>query len=392
MPVAAPPSKAFDFSFTPANTAPLPQSSKPLQSPLLKFNFTPAATTAAPAPKLLIHLPANGSGKQDAAPQVVSEQGLPGNSSKGPSQPIFNFNPANFTSTPPQISTPPFTPNLSFDSLNSVGIHNRDSKTPSTLITLTQTTQSLQSTLQTLHSAVYGLNPSHVPQSAKDAGLLPINNYIGERVTDIQAQTSSLDTKVNEIGRLVQNQDQNFTKFKFEEQEVVRGIQETATRAYIAALSAESKAQQNSEILSEIKEILLKNEKQMQEQRENQQRISTLLSESLALKEELTKNQKGAVAEDVKLLRAEHRELNKEVKRLTKKLGLYVEYQRSVERCGEESDPLMEVLWPQGWESVVPGERGVLADEPGFRKCEEENMGGNQAGRKGPSGGWCSVM
>jgi hypothetical protein len=390
MPVAPLPSKAFDFSFTPANTAPLAQPSKTLQSSLLKFNFTPAATSATPALKLHSHLPANGSGKQGTTPQVVSEQGLPGSSSKTASQPIFNFNPASLTTTP-QISNPPFTPNLSSDSFTTSSMNSRDSKTPSTLATLTQTAQSIQTTLQTLHSAVYGLNPSPVPQSAKDAGLLLISNYIGERVTNIQTRASTLDTRINEIGRLVQNQDQTFEKFKAEEQEVVRAIQVTSTRAYITALSAESKAQQNSEVLAEIKSFLLKNEIQLQEQRENQQRISTLLNENLTLKQELAKQQKDSDGqEDIVLLRAEHKELNKEVKRLTKKLEMYVEYRRGVEGWGEESDPLMEVLWPQGWESVVPGERGVLADESGFRR--DEKKGGNQAGRKGPSGGWCSVM
>jgi hypothetical protein len=244
--------------------------------------------------------------------------------------------------------------------------------------------------MQSVHSAVHGLHPSPVPQSAKDAGLLLINNYIGERVNDIGNQTSTLDTKINEIGRLVQKQNQTFENFKSEEQEIVRGIQETATRAYIAALSAESKAQTNSELLSEIKNAL-KNNKAMEDH------VSALLSENEKLKQEVTQlkeKKSGVREEDVRQLRAEHKELNMEVKRLTRKLELYVEHQRGVDGYwAEESDGLMEVLWPQGWESVVPSggrERGVLADEPGFRR--DEKMGGNQAGRKGPSGGWCSVM
>jgi hypothetical protein len=216
-----------------------------------------------------------------------------------------------------------------------------------------------------------------------------MTNYIGEGLTDVQIKTSSLDAKINDIGTLLQ------TLAKSSDPEFIRRIHETATLGYIAALGAEHKVQRNGELLSEIKDLLVKNEKKM----ESEKVMLGLFEENKKLKEQLDKQNKSIEEHDVKVLRAEHAGLHRDVARLNRKLDLFVECQQG---AGErEDEDLMQVLWPQGEGRLAVGgkERGILADEPGYRRREAETevMLGNQFGRGGGrggagGGGWCVVM
>jgi hypothetical protein len=336
-----------------------------------------------------------------------------------PPQPIFNLG----TLRPSPISTPPITPSLPSSSSNFSDFskplpNGREMKTltSSTLTALTKTTQSLQNSVNDVRSALYGLGPNTLaPESAKDAGLLLMNNYIGEWVTDLRIQTNTLKTKVNEIGTRVQSITQDFATLK---STTSNAISEVATAVAASEVVA---GRNHAETLNEIKEMMTEQMKEIQEMRQHEQTsFASLLRQNNDLMQELAKLKevqrtgeeevkmlraenrefKKMVDEEAKLLRGENRELKKLVEKSTKKVEFAVAHQLGLEACekedeGDMDDALMEVLWPQGWDEdegvrkrdegkVL--ERGVLADEPGFRIPK------HRLGRGKEGGGWCTVM
>jgi hypothetical protein len=242
-----------------------------------------------------------------------------------------------------------------------------------------------------------------------------MNNYIGEWVTDLRIQTNTLKTKIDEIGTQVQDIGQNFATLKSTTR---NAITEVSTATTIAEAIAGRK---DTEALNEIKEMMTKQMKEIQELRGHEQTSSAaLLRQNNELMQELAKVKRtqNVAEEDVKLLRAENREFkklveeeakllraeNREIKKLIEKTTRKVEFAvahqlgleaREKEGEGDMDDALMEIFWPQGWdddEGVKKRDegkdlaRGVLADEPGFRIPK------HRLGRGKGSGGWCTVM
>jgi chromosome segregation ATPase len=225
------------------------------------------------------------------------------------------------------------------------------------------------------------------------AGLLMMNNFIGEWVTDIRIQTKTLDTKVNEIGTLIQGLSQEVASAKTANLNL-------ATQLNFFDLYAAGAEKENTKALNEMKEMMGKMMGQMKEMREHEQKnFAALVLQNQRLMHELAtfKESKSVVEEEVRLLRAEHEMFKKLVERVSRKVEMAVDYQRGLEEAkdDEEEDWLMWVLWPQGgWKDEGMKkhgvekelERGVLADKPGFRVPQHE------LGKGKPGGGWCTVM
>ncbi|KAE9369255.1 hypothetical protein N431DRAFT_380084 [Stipitochalara longipes BDJ] len=298
-------------------------------------------------------------------------------------------------STP--ISTPPVTPSMpSFNEINTAQKEARNfankPPTASTLIELTRTTQSLQADINNLHSALYGFDTAtQAPQSAQDAGLLLMNNSIGEWVTDIRIQTKTLDTKVNEIGSLVQGLGCEVTKLRDEN--------------FLITTEFAQKEKHNVEVMNEMKEMMVQQRNEMKEMREQQQTgFAALLAQNERLMQEvaLLKQVKSIGEAEIRSLRIDNETFRKLVERLAKKIEAAIDHQLAsaepeAEANEEEEDALMQILWPQGdgcldsegirkLEEKEVLQRGVLANEPGFRVPMHE------LGRGKPGGGWCTVM
>jgi chromosome segregation ATPase len=226
-----------------------------------------------------------------------------------------------------------------------------------------------------------------------DAGLLKMNNSIGEWVTDIRIQTKTLDTKVNQIGKLTQGLSQEVSSIKSANSNL-------ATQLNFFDHSAVGAEKENTKALNEMKEMMRKMMGQMKEMREHEQmNFAALALQNKRLMHELAtfKESKSVVEEEVRLLRAEHETFKNLVERVSRKVEKAVDYQRGLEEVKDDEgeDWLMQVLWPQGgWKDEgirkrsgeKELERGVLADEPGFRVPQHD------LGRGKPVGGWCTVM
>jgi len=303
-------------------------------------------------------------------------------------QPIFGLKP----STP--LSTPPITPSLlSFAEANTAPKEARSfankPPTASTLIELTRALQSVQASVNHLQSALYGFDTTtQAPQTAMDAGLLMMNNFIGEWVDDIRKQMKTLDTKINEIGNLLQGLGSEVSHLQAEK-----------------ALKTTEAAQEEKrivQILIEMKEVMAQQMKEKELREQQQSGISTLLAQSakLAMEVAALKQIKSSVEAEIRCLRADNETFRNLAELLVMKLEA-IDRQHAEEEVetevDEEEDALMQVLWPQGdgrLESELGEggekmalERGVLAGAPGF-KVPKQELGGKGK----PGGGFCSVM
>jgi hypothetical protein len=308
--------------------------------------------------------------------------------------PFFGSRPRPSTSTPPVT---PSIPSFNFGEYPKETLRNIKAPTAptvSTLAQLTKTVATLHTSITNLHAAVYGLDTTkEPPRSVMDAGLLMMNNFIGEWVTDIRIQTKTLDTKVNEIGTIIQGLSQEVASAKTANSNL-------AAQLNFFDLYAAGAKKENTKASNEMKEMMGKMMGQMKETREHEQKnFAALALQNQKLMHELAtfKESKSVVEEEVRLLRAEHETFKKLVERVSRKVEMAVDYQRGLEEAkdDEEEDWLMWVLWPQGgWKDEGMKkrgvekelERGVLADKPGFRVPQHE------LGRGKPSGGWCTVM
>jgi hypothetical protein len=224
-----------------------------------------------------------------------------------------------------------------------------------------------------------------------NTGLLKMNNFIGELVTDIRIQTKALDTKVNEIGALVEGLGRELTKLRDENS--------------LLTTEAAAKEKRDADTLNDMKEMMAQQMKDMKEMREHQQSgFTAMVLQNAKLAQEVAalKQMKNMDEAEICALKADHETLRKLVERLTMKVEAAIDRQLASGENGDEAskdeDALMQVLWPQGdgrldmegvrkcgGEEVL--ERGVLADTSGFRVPKTE------LGEQGKRGrGWCSVM
>lgn len=433
-PVATSPSKAFDFDFIPFDSTAMPSRSLPpceecptsvqvtsavRESATMPFRPPPPETecptlvqVTAPVPfdstAMPSHPPPPEGGVSTLVGTSVYQLSTPQPACNGENKgdnpesttatirlpPFFGSRPRPPTSTPPVT---PSIPSFNFGEYPKETLRNIKAPTAptvSTLAQLTKTVATLHTSITNLHAAVYGLDTTkEPPRSVMDAGLLMMNNFIGEWVTDIRIQTKTLDTKVNEIGTIIQGLSQEVASAKTANSNL-------ATQLNFFDLYAAGAEKENTKASNEMKEMMGKMMGQMKETREHEQKnFAALVLQNQRLMHELAtfKESKSVVEEEVRLLRAEHETFKKLVELVSRKMEMAVDYQRGLEEAknDEEEDWLMWVLWPQGgWKDegmkkrgVEKGlERGVLADEPGFRVPQHE------LGRGKPGGGWCTVM
>lgn len=259
------------------------------------------------------------------------------------------------TLRPSSISTPPITPQLPQTSFNCNelskdlpnGVEKKNS-TPSTLATLTKTTQALETSIESIHSALYGVNPSSaISQPAKNAGLLLMNDCVAGWINGSQQHYANVNNRFTTFGNQMELMRQDLKELKFIHAKVIQQM-----------------AGEHTAALNEIKEMMRNQMKEFQDLRERDQAsLATALRQKNDLMDELIKVKEAQKATDEgkKALKAENM-----------------------------SDDLMEVLWPQGWEEEgAVLQRGVLANEPGAR-VPAGNVGRGGGGRGG--GGWCTVM
>jgi hypothetical protein len=224
-----------------------------------------------------------------------------------------------------------------------------------------------------------------------NTGLLKMNNFIGEMVTDIRIQTKALDTKVNEIGALVEGLGRELTKLRDENS--------------LLTTEAAAKEKRDADTLNDVKEMMAQQMKDMKEMHEQQQSSFTamILQNAKLTQEVAALNQMKSMDEaDICALKADNETFRKLVERLAMKVEVAIDRQRASGENGDEAskdeDALRQVLWPQGdgrldmegvrkcgGEKLL--ERGVLADTPGFRVPKTE-LG--EQGKRGRD--WCSVM
>jgi chromosome segregation ATPase len=257
----------------------------------------------------------------------------------------------------------------------------REMKTPSTLATLSKTAESIQGSVHLLNAALCGIDPTaHAPKSAMDAGLLRMTNSVGEWTTDVRIQNNALSAKIDGIG----------SRFEVVDKKIVFFAAETAKAVTQLSGLTEEIQKRDTATLDEIKELLVKNQKQVDDMRVG---FASLTQQNKTFREELVRAMELVRAgnEEILLLRKENRNFKRQIEKLTCKAELLVNHQLGLEiaKQDEEEDGLMELLWPQGWDGIRKrdGVRGVLADEPGFR-IPQNNLGGKGK----PGGGWCTVM
>ncbi|KAH8752608.1 hypothetical protein BGZ57DRAFT_912498 [Hyaloscypha finlandica] len=430
-PVATSPSKAFDFDFIPFDSTAMPSRSlDPGKERATLVQVTSAVrdstipsrppppdkcptlvqvTAAVPSDSTAIHPPPPEKGVSalmggTSVYQLSTPQSACNGEKKGdnaePTTATICLPPSFGSRPPPSTSTPPVTPSIpsfNFGEYPKETLRNIKAPTAptvSTLAQLTKTVATLHASVTNLHAAVYGLDTTkEPPQSAMDAGLLKMNNSIGEWVTDIRIQTKTLDTKVNQIGQLTQGLSQEVSSVKSANSNL-------ATQLNFLDHSRVGAEKENTKALNEMKEMMRKMMGQMKEMREHEQmNFAALALQNKRLMHELAtfKESKSVVEEEVRLLRAEHETFKKLVERVSRKVEKAVDYQRGLEEVKDDEgeDWLMQVLWPQGgWKDEgirkrggeKELERGVLADEPGFRVPQHD------LGRGKPAGGWCTVM
>jgi hypothetical protein len=315
----------------------------------------------------------------------------PNSVAKSSPQSIFSLRPSTLKSTPPvgpiQSSSNPF--NTAQKEARSFA---NKPPTASTLIELTRTTQSIQAGVNNLQLALHGFDTTtQTPQTGMNTGLLKMNNFIGELVTDIRIQTKASNTKVNEIGALVEGLGREVTKLRDENS--------------LLTTEAATKQKRDVEALNEMKEMMAQQMKDMKEMREHQQSgFTAMILQNAKLTQEVAalKQMKSMDEAEICALKADNETFRKLVERLTMKVEAVIDRQlASGENGGEASkdeDALMQILWPQGdgrldmegvrkcgGEEVL--ERGVLAHTPGLRVPKTE------LGEQGKRGrGWCSVM
>ncbi|PMD66996.1 uncharacterized protein K444DRAFT_658175 [Hyaloscypha bicolor E] len=405
-PVATSPSKAFDFDFIPFDSTAMPSRSlPPCEECPTSVQVTSAVRGSTTMPS---HPPPPEGGVSTLVGTSVYQLSTPQPACNGENKggnaepttatirlpPFFGSRPRPSTSTPPVT---PSIPSFNFGEYPKETLRNIKAPTAptvSTLAQLTKTVATLHTSITNLHAAVYGLDTTkEPPRSVMDAGLLMMNNFIGEWVTDIRIQTKTLDTKVNEIGTIIQGLSQEVASAKTANSNL-------ATQLNFFDLYAAGAEKENTKASSEMKEMMGKMMGQMKETREHEQKNFTALAlQNQRLMHELAtfKESKSVVEEEVRLLRSEHETFKKLVERVSRKVEMAVDYQRGLEEAkdDEEEDWLMWVLWPQGgWKDEGMKkrgvekelERGVLADKPGFRVPQHE------LGRGKPGGGWCTVM
>ncbi|KAN0101582.1 hypothetical protein V8E51_012092 [Hyaloscypha variabilis] len=315
----------------------------------------------------------------------------PNSVAKSSSQSIFSLRPSTLTSTPPvgpilQSSIPFKTAQKEARSFAN------KPPTASTLIELTRTTQSIQAGVNNLQLALHGFDTTtQAPQTAMNTGLLKMNNFIGELVTDIRIQTKALDSKVNEIGALVEGLGRELTKLRDENS--------------LLTTEAAAKEKRDADTLNDMKEMMTQQMKDMKEMREHQQSgFTAMVLQNAKLAQEVAalKQMKSMDEAEICALKADNESFRKLVERLAVKVEAAIDRQLASDENGDEAskdeDALMQILWPQGdgrldmegvrkcgGEEVL--ERGVLAHTPGLRVPKTE------LGEQGKRGrGWCSVM
>ena len=203
-----------------------------------------------------------------------------------------------------------------------------------------------------------------------DAGLLKMNNFIGECVSDIRVQIKTLDTKINEIGNRLPSLSLELTQIR--EQSLL-----TTTQAL-------QKEKQKEEVLNEMKALMAQQMKEMKELHEQYQSgLSSLLAQNVKLTTELSalKEVKSLDLEEIRNLRIDNMIFREMVERLGGKIEKVIDRLAEEEvEAEEEEDAFMQIFWPQG--------DGRLEIE-GLNQGCEKNMGGVKGKQRS---GWCSVM
>lgn len=207
------------------------------------------------------------------------------------------------TLRPSSISTPPITPQLPPTSFNfnelSKDLPNgleKKNPTPSTLATLTKRTQALEASIESIHSALYGVNPSSaISQPAKNAGLLLMNDCVAGWINESQLQHAIVNNRFTTFGNQMELMRQDLKDLKFTTAKVI-----------------EQMAGEHTAALNEIKEMMEKQMKEVQELREREQAsLATALRQKNDLMGELikVKETQKTSDEENKVLRAENRAL-----------------------------------------------------------------------------------
>ncbi len=242
-----------------------------------------------------------------------------------------------------------------------------------------------------------------------------IEQMAGEHTAALNEIKEMMKTQMKEVQELGEREQANLATALRQKNDLMEEL--------IKVQEAQNASDEENKVLRAENRALKETAVKAQElHKQEQTSLATLTTLHQNLAQEIieVKVAKLVSEQENKSLRAENRQIKKMaaeenhqcqklIERLTTKVefavtslaGLHAENQSENEDEGESdsdemSDDLMEVLWPQGWEEVgakkrcaVNGtvlQRGVLANEPGFR------VPAGNVGRGGGGGGWCTVM